>query len=81
MRVRGVITAVDGDVLSVKARDGKDLKVELTDKTAVAAVQAMKLSDIKPGDAVGSANRPGPDGTLTPTGRIQVSRDGVRPPM
>ena len=65
MRVRGVITAVDGNVLSVKARDGKDLKVELTDKTAVAAVQAMKLSDIKPGDAVGSANRPGPGGVGT----------------
>jgi hypothetical protein len=65
MRVRGTITAVEGHVLSVKARDGKDLKVELTDKTAVAAVQAVKLSDIKPGDAVGSATRPGPGDTLT----------------
>ena len=27
MRVRGTITAVDGNVLSVKNRDGRDLKV------------------------------------------------------
>lgn len=65
VRVRGTITALDGHVLSVKTREGKDLKVELTDKTAVAAMQAVALSEIKPGDALGSATRPGPDGTLT----------------
>ena len=27
MRIRGTITHVDGDVLSVKTRDGKDVKV------------------------------------------------------
>lgn len=65
MRVRGTITAVEGDVLSVKTREGKDLKVQLSDKTAVAAVQAVKLSDIKPGDGVGATTKPGPGGTLT----------------
>lgn len=64
MRVRGTIAAFEGNVLSIKAREGKDLKVELTEKAAVAAVQAVKLSDIKPGDAVGSATRRRPDGTL-----------------
>lgn len=64
MRVRGTITAFEGNVLSIKARDGKDLRVELTEKASVAAAQAVKLSDIKPGDAVGSATRLRPDGTL-----------------
>lgn len=65
MWVRGTITALEGNVLSVKTRDGKDLKVELSDKATVAAVQAIKLSDIKPGDAVGATTKPGPNNTLT----------------
>jgi hypothetical protein len=64
-RVRGTITAVDGNTVAVKNRDGQDLKVVLTDKTAIAAVQALKLSDIKAGDGVGATTRPGPGGTLT----------------
>ena len=85
LRVRGTITAVEGDVLSVTTRDGKDLKVQLSDKTAVATMQAMKLSDIKPGDAVGSANRPGPGGVGTalevhvfPAG-MPIPNEGHRP--
>lgn len=85
MRVRGTITAVDGNALSVKNRDGKDLKVVLTDKTAVAEGQALKLSDIKPGDGVGATTRPGPGGTLTalevhvvPTG-MPIPGEGHRP--
>ena len=52
-RIRGTITAVDGNVLSVKSRDGKDLKFELTDKTGVAAAKAIGLADLKKGDYVG----------------------------
>jgi hypothetical protein len=65
MRLRGTITAFEGNVMSVKTRDGKDLKVELTDRAMVAAVQAVKLSDIKAGDGVGATTKPGPSGTLT----------------
>ncbi len=65
LRIRGTITALDGDVLSVKTREGKDVKVELTDKTAVATVQSVKLSDIKPGDGVGATTRPGPGESRT----------------
>jgi hypothetical protein len=64
-RVRGTITGFEGNVLSVKSRDGKDVKVELTEKAAVATVKAVKLSDIKAGDAVGATTKPGPAGTLT----------------
>ena len=30
-RVRGTIASVDGKVLTVKSRDGRDLKIELAD--------------------------------------------------
>ena len=91
MRVRGNIAAVAGHTVAVRNRDGQDLWVVLVVTTAIAAVQAPKLSDIKAGDGVGATTRPGEwvffgaekaaDGTLTPTGRIQVSRDGVKPPL
>ena len=85
LRVRGTITALEGNVLSVKTREGQDIKVELTDKAAVAAVQAVQLTDIKPGDGVGATTKPGPDGTLTalevhvfPAG-MAVPNEGHRP--
>lgn len=53
MRVRGTITSLDGDVLSVKSRDGKDLKVHLTSDAQVAVAKKLALSDIKPGTYVG----------------------------
>lgn len=56
MRIRGTIVAVDGDVLSLKSRDGKDLQLQLTEKTTVAAAGAIKLSDLKKGDYVGSTS-------------------------
>jgi hypothetical protein len=63
-RVRGTITALDGDVLSVKTRDGKDLKLKLGEKAVVVAAKAMKLEDLKPGDYVGTTTQKRADGTL-----------------
>jgi hypothetical protein len=56
-RVRGTIATVDGNTMTVKDRDGNTVKVALTDKTTVAAVHAVKLDDIKPGDGVGTATQ------------------------
>ena len=64
MFVRGTITSLDGDVLSVKSRDGKDLKVHLSPKFGVRYAKALTLADIKPGDFVGPASRKRADGTL-----------------
>lgn len=64
IRVRGTITAVDDTVLSVKSIDGKDLQLQLTEKTAVAAARALKLADLKPGDYVGSTTTKRADGVL-----------------
>jgi hypothetical protein len=46
-RVRGTITAIVGDVLSVKSRDGKDLKVHLTPDAGVATAKAATLAEMK----------------------------------
>jgi hypothetical protein len=64
MRIRGTITSLDGDVLSVKTRDGKDLKVNLAPNFAVAAAKAVTLADFKPGAYVGSTAKKNAAGVL-----------------
>ncbi len=64
MRIRATITGLEGNVLSVKSREGQDLKINLADNVGVSAAKAITLDDIKPGDygGVGAVKRP--DGTL-----------------
>ncbi len=64
MRIRGTIAGLEGNVLSVKSRDGKDLKINLADNLTVSGTKAITMADIKPGDYVGSATMKRPDGTL-----------------
>lgn len=64
-RVRGTITAVDGDVLSVKSRDGRDLKVQLAPEGRVATSKAIKLGEIKQGTYIGITAMKGADGRLS----------------
>src|SRR5882672_4399347 len=64
MFVRGTIASLGGDVLSVKSRDGKDLKINLAPKFGVRYAKALTLADIKPGDFVGPASRKRADGSL-----------------
>ena len=64
MRIRGTITAVDGDVLSVKTREGRDMKIELAPNATFAYPKLVKLADIKPGTPLGTTAVPGPDGKL-----------------
>lgn len=53
-RLRGTITAFDGNVLSIKSRaDGKDLKVRLAPETTVVTAKAITLADLKPDAYVG----------------------------
>ncbi len=89
MRIRGTVTALDGNVLSVKARDGKDLKITLEYKggaqkiivpegvpifTTVPADRSLLV----PGAYIFAAAQVAADGKLTAS-RIQVSKDGVKP--
>jgi len=63
-RVRGTVTGLEGSVLSVKTREGKDVKIHLADKFGVSAAKAITFADIKPGDFVGPASRKRADGSL-----------------
>jgi hypothetical protein len=63
-RVRGTITSVDGDVLSVKSREGKDLKIELAPDAQVALTRKASAADFKPGAYVGVTSVKGSDGRL-----------------
>jgi hypothetical protein len=58
LRVRGTITSIKGDDLTVKSVDGKTLTITLAPDATVTSVIRAKLSDIKPGRFVGSAARP-----------------------
>src|SRR6266568_4829893 len=63
-RVRGTITAIDGNMLSVKSREGQDLKIELAPNATFAYMKALKLSDIAPGTPLGTSAVKGPDGKI-----------------
>ncbi len=62
-RVRGVITAVGTDALTVQTYDGKSVSVPLDAQTKVAWVVKSDLSTLKDGDFVGTATT-GPDDAL-----------------
>jgi hypothetical protein len=63
VRIRGAIEAVDGPTLSIKTREGNDVKVRMTDNVAVFAVVKTELSQIKEGSYIGVSAMPQPDGT------------------
>jgi hypothetical protein len=46
-RIRGTITKMEGNVMSVKTRDGKDIQVTLAPETAVATAKSTTLADLK----------------------------------
>src|SRR5262245_55690330 len=64
MRVRGTVTGFQGDVLSVKTRDGKDVKINLAPNFAVSAAKAVTLADFGPGAYVGSTAKKNAAGQL-----------------
>jgi hypothetical protein len=66
-RIRGDIVSLDGDTLKVHRRSGDTVSIELKPTAMVSAVQAIQLSDIKPGSFIGTAATTGTDGKLTAT--------------
>jgi hypothetical protein len=62
-RVRGKITAVDGDTITV---DGKT-RARVADSTEIVYTQPIGLGDIHMGDFVGVTSTKGPTGRLTAT--------------
>lgn len=63
VRVRGTIEKVDGNSVVVKPAQGSDVTLTLTPDARIVGVVKASLADIKPGDFVGSAAMPQPDGS------------------
>jgi outer membrane lipoprotein SlyB len=63
VRIRGQIQNVDGDMLTIKARDGSEVKVKLADNARVIAQVKASLADVKTGAYVGVTGMPQPDGS------------------
>jgi Domain of unknown function (DUF5666) len=63
VRIRGTIESVDGAMLTIKSRDGTDIKVRTTDNVTVTGVAKIAKSDIKPGSYIGVTGMPEPDGS------------------
>jgi hypothetical protein len=63
VRVRGTIEHVEGNNLTVKSRDGADLKVALAPNALVVAIVKASLADIKQGSFVGVTGMPQADGS------------------
>lgn len=63
VRIRGTIEAVNGNTLSIKSRDGSDVKVNVTDNVVVTGISKTQLSEIKEGSYIGVSAMPEPDGT------------------
>lgn len=53
VRMRGVITAFDGQTLQVDTREGRKLTVGIGSDTRISMLYPRKLRDIKPGSFVG----------------------------
>lgn len=64
IRIRGAITAIEGDVIKVHSTRNEDLQVTLNKDTQVRGVTLAQVSEIKPGSYIGSAAVPQADGTL-----------------
>lgn len=62
-RVRGAIESIDGDMLTVKSRDGADVKLHIASSLAVTGVAKVALADIKVGSFIGATSVPETDGT------------------
>ncbi|HUQ74512.1 MAG TPA: hypothetical protein VM183_07285 [Burkholderiales bacterium] len=64
VRVRGTISAVNGDVLAVKSRDGRDIQLHLTPDAQVVTAKKTTLAEMGPNAYVGVTSVKGPDGRL-----------------
>jgi hypothetical protein len=63
VRVRGTVEAVNGPMLTIKTREGSEVKAKLGDKTVVVAVVKASYADIKQGSFIGVTGMPQADGS------------------
>ena len=63
-RVRGTIATMDGNAMTVNA-DGKNVDIQLAEKTNIVFAEPIPLSEIKTGDFLGVTSVKRKDGSLT----------------
>jgi hypothetical protein len=67
VRVRGTITSIDGGILTVKTREGAEMKLKLADNAPVNEIIKASVADVKPTAYVAVTGMPQPDGSLKAT--------------
>ena len=63
LRVRGTIESVDGQMVTIKSREGAEVKAKLADNAMIVAVIKANYADIKQGSFIGVTGMPQPDGS------------------
>jgi len=64
VRVRGTIESLNGDVLAVKSRDGRNIQLHLTPDAQVVTAKKTTLQEMGPNAYVGVTSVKGPNGQL-----------------
>jgi hypothetical protein len=54
VRIRGTVESLDGQMLSVKARNGESMKVKLADNVVVMGITKASIADIASGKYIGT---------------------------
>jgi len=78
-RVEATVTAAAGRELPLRHKDGAERVIVPEAAPIVRAVPGV-IADLKPGEFIFAAVQIAADGSMT-AARIQVSKDGVRPPQ
>jgi hypothetical protein len=63
VRLRGAVERVEGPVFIIKARDGAEVKLTVTEPGLFVAIVKAAMTDIKPGMFVGATGMTQPDGS------------------
>jgi len=77
--VISIVAAADHRELTLKYKDGTK-KINVPENAPIVRAIPGSRTDLRAGEYVFAALQAGTDGTLTAP-RIQVSKDGVRPPQ
>jgi hypothetical protein len=64
VRIGGIIEKLEGPTLVIRSADGRELSILLPPDVRITALTNKSLTDIKPGDFVGSAAVPDANGKL-----------------
>jgi hypothetical protein len=77
VRVRGAVEAIDGSHLTIKSRDGADVRVHLADKVRITVLVKATLEDVKPDSYIGIVSVPESDG-MQHTKSIHIFPEAMR---